>query len=228
MKEKVFRYRAVEKRIVGSRPGAGILDVGCGPGDNLTRLLRYGGHARGVDPDFERVGKAALIAPALVARGEELPWTDQSFEMVYISHVLHHATDLGAVLKEAHRVLAPGGLLMALETVEDSPLIRLARWIRPKWEGDDVLNRFWYDELIGRFHDHGFAVLESGKFNWIYFALELFPLTFRPLEFLTPLFVGIEILLRKPLNKYSAHCWVIAQKPGKPLFPESEWRQEAR
>lgn len=227
MKERVFRYRAIEKRIVASRPGAAILDVGCGPGDNLTRLLRYGGRPRGIDPDLGRVRNAVAISPALVAQGEKLPWADESFEMVYISHVLHHATDLGAVMREARRVLAPGGLLMALETVEDSPIIRLARWIRPKWEGDDVFNRFWYDELLQTFREHGFEVLQSDKFNCIYFALELFPLTFRPFEIFTPLFVAIEVLLRKPLHRYSAHCWVIAQKPGEPLFPNSEWMQEA-
>ena len=43
MKERVFRFRAVEKRIAASQPGFRVLDVGCGRGDNLRRLVRYGG-----------------------------------------------------------------------------------------------------------------------------------------------------------------------------------------
>ena len=40
MKERVFRFRAVEKRIAASKPGFKVLDVGCGRGDNLRRLVR--------------------------------------------------------------------------------------------------------------------------------------------------------------------------------------------
>ncbi len=223
MKERVFTYRAIERRIVESRPGARILDVGCGPGDNLTRLLRYGGRPRGIDPDLGRVRKALEIAPALVAKGERLPWAAESFEMVYISHVLHHAADLNAVLREAYRVLAPGGLLMALETVEDSPIIRLARRIQPRWEGDDVLNRFYFRDLLRAFGANGFEVLQADKFNWIYFAWEILPLTLRPFEFFTPIFIGIEVLFRRLFHRYGGHCWVIAQKPGFALFPERAW-----
>ena len=93
-KERVFRFRAVEKRIAASRPGFRVLDVGCGRGENLRRLVRYGGQALGIEPNLERAREAQSIAPAAVGVGEHLPLAGGGFEMVYISHVLHHARDL--------------------------------------------------------------------------------------------------------------------------------------
>ena len=65
----MYRYRAVERRIAESRPGVAVLDVGCGRGDNLRRLLRYGGKPRGIDPSLPRVREAQAIAPAVAACG---------------------------------------------------------------------------------------------------------------------------------------------------------------
>ena len=118
MKERVFGYRALERTVVSTRKGMRVLDVGCGMGDNLARLARYGGRPIGIDPSLARVQQAQSYAPAAVARGEALPYTDACFEMVYISHVLHHASDVGAVLRESHRVLVSGGVLFLLESVE--------------------------------------------------------------------------------------------------------------
>jgi 2-polyprenyl-6-hydroxyphenyl methylase/3-demethylubiquinone-9 3-methyltransferase len=109
MKERVYRFRAIEQRIVESRPGLAVLDIGCGKGDNLRRLARYGGRPRGIDPNLPRLHEASGIAPTAAALGEALPWADQSFEMIYISHVLHHASDVDAVLRESYRSLVPGG-----------------------------------------------------------------------------------------------------------------------
>lgn len=227
MKERVYRYRAVERRIAEARPGLCVLDVGCGRGDNLRRLRRYGGRPLGIDPSVQRLHEAHAIAPAAAALGEALPWADESFEMIYISHVLHHATDVGAVLRESYRSLRPGGLLFVIETVDDSPLMRLARAIQPRWEDDEVLNRFRYDDLVRHLRSHGFVVHRGATFNWMYFAWELLPLAFRPLDLLSPIFIGIESLLGRLFDRWGGHCWLVAQKPGEPLFPEAAWREAA-
>jgi SAM-dependent methyltransferase len=219
MKERVFRFRAVEKRIAASKPGFRVLDIGCGRGDNLRRLVRYGGHAVGVEPSVERAHEATSLAPAVSSVGEAIPLASGQFDMVYISHVLHHATDVHAVLRESHRLLAPGGLLFVIETIDDSPLMRLARAVQPSWDDDEVLNRFRYADLVRSFEACDFELLQGQKFNWMYFAWELLPMAFRPFELLTPLFIGIETLLHRPLGTHwGGHCWLVARKPGEPVF----------
>ncbi len=221
MKERVYRFRAIEQRIVESRPGLAILDIGCGRGANLRRLARYGGQPRGVDPNLPRLHEACTIAPSVAALGEALPWADQSFEMIYISHVLHHTSNVESVLRESYRSLVPGGILFVIETVDDSPLMRLARAIRPRWDEDDVLNRFRYADLVSSFESCGFTVRRGATFNWMYFAWELLPLAFRPLDWLSPLFIGIEVLFGRLFNRWGGHCWLVATKPGPSLFSES-------
>jgi len=196
-----------------------VLDVGCGVGDNLVRLRRYGGRPFGLDPARERVRSASALCPAVVARGEQLPFCDGAFEMVYVSHVLHHASDLHAVLGECHRVLAPGGLLFVLESVEDSPLMRLARRLRPSWDQDDVTNRFRFTELGREVSRTGFRLEGGDTFNWLYFAWEVLPLRFRALELLTPAVLAVELALRPVFDRFGGHCWIVATKPGLPLFP---------
>ena len=123
VKERVFRFRAVEKEIAASRPGFRVLDIGCGRGDNLRRLIRYGGQPIGLEPALRRAHEASVLAPTTVAVGENIPLASESFDMVYISHVLHHAHDVKAVLSECRRLLVPGGLLFVIETIDDSPLM---------------------------------------------------------------------------------------------------------
>ena len=225
MKERVFRFRGIERRIVASRPGSAVLDIGCGRGDNLRRLLRYGGQPRGIEPNRERASEASDVAPTAAAYGEALPWADESFELIYISHVLHHATDVGRVLDECYRTLRPGGVLFVIETVDDSPLMRLARALQPRWEHDEVLNRFRFRELMDRMRHHGFEIRRGETFNWMYFAWELLPMAFRPLDRLTPLFIGIEVLFRRLFDRWGGQCWMIAEKPGPALFPASGWEE---
>ena len=218
MKERVFGYRALERQMVAMRQGMRVLDIGCGVGENLGRFVRYGGKPMGIDPSFARVQRAQSYAPAAVARGEALPYADGCFEMVYISHVLHHASDVAAVLRESHRVLVSGGVLFLLESVDDSPLMRLARAVQPRWQKDEVTNRFRFAQLERVVQAHGFEVCDGATFNWIYFIWELLPLAFRPFEIFTPLVVGLEVALRRRLNRFGGHCWLVAQKPGESVL----------
>jgi ubiquinone/menaquinone biosynthesis C-methylase UbiE len=222
VKERVTRYREVERRLLEARPGARVLDLGCGSGENLARLRGYGAHPVGCEPGLERARRAAARAPALAARGEALPWRDACFELVYVSQVLHHAADVAAVLCEVDRVLAPGGALFVVESVEDSPLLRLARRLRPSWEGDPVRSRFRRAGLARAVARQGFELRGGGAFNWIYFAWELLPLAFPALERLSPLVAALERAGQPLLGRFGAHCWLVATKPGPPLWPGAQ------
>lgn len=145
--------------------------------------------------------------------------------MVYISHVLHHARDVGAVLCESFRCLAPGGVVFVIETVDDSPLMRLARAIQPRWDDDEVLNRFRYRDLVDVLQATGFSVRRGTTFNWMYFAWELLPLAVKPLDYLSPIFIGIESLFAGVFRRFGGHCWLVAQKPGASRIPDEAWNQ---
>ncbi len=80
---------------------------------------------------------AALAARARIvdATADALPLPDGSVDAVVATLVLCTVPDVGAALREARRVLVPGGRLLFLEHVR-APSPRLARWqdrVQPVW-----------------------------------------------------------------------------------------------
>ncbi|UXA19909.1 class I SAM-dependent methyltransferase [Mycobacterium sp. SMC-4] len=97
-----------------------VVDVGCGPGTAVRRAARCGARATGVDPSATmlRVGRAIprRAGVALVqGDAEALPLADSSATVLWALATVHHWHDVEAGLAEAHRVLAPGGRLLAVE-----------------------------------------------------------------------------------------------------------------
>lgn len=97
-------------------PGARLLDVGCGTGMILKLLANYGS-AHGVDISEQALAycRGKVAAQLTLAAGDHLPFPDHSFSFVSLLDVIEHAEDDLGVLKEACRVLKPGGA--ALVTV---------------------------------------------------------------------------------------------------------------
>jgi ubiquinone/menaquinone biosynthesis C-methylase UbiE len=90
------------------RPGARILDLGCGAGTTVRHLLARGLAAMGVDRD-----PAALAGPGpfLCALAERLPLADRSLDGVLMECSLSETDDPDRVLDQCRRVLRPGGRL---------------------------------------------------------------------------------------------------------------------
>jgi ubiquinone/menaquinone biosynthesis C-methylase UbiE len=88
--------------------GARVLDIGCGIGKYVEKLDAISAQAYGVDVDPARVvqGKAGALS---VAVSERLPFASGSFDMVLLNEVIEHVQDESATLREACRVLKPGG-----------------------------------------------------------------------------------------------------------------------
>lgn len=94
------------------------LDCGCADGGYTVAMARAGvERAIGVDLEVDRVGSARArnadmpIISYGAAASESLPFADASFNGVFLNEVLEHVSNEMATLREAHRVLRPGGYL---------------------------------------------------------------------------------------------------------------------
>jgi ubiquinone/menaquinone biosynthesis C-methylase UbiE len=97
--------------------GASILDVGCGTGEHLKRALGHGLKATGVEPAAAMLAAARRDVPdARIEDGvaTSLPFGDSEFDAVIMIEVLRYLdqSDIELALKEARRVLRPGGRLL--------------------------------------------------------------------------------------------------------------------
>jgi SAM-dependent methyltransferase len=96
--------------------GKRVLEVGCGAGTDLVRFARGGAIVTGVDiaPSAielarRNVEQQGLAADLRVADGEALPFPDAAFDLVYAHGVVQYTARPDALVRECHRVLAPGG-----------------------------------------------------------------------------------------------------------------------
>ena len=145
-----------------------ILDVGCGTGANLEMLSQYG-EAEGVDVSDEALEfcrKKGLNTRKGLA--EELPFEDDSFDLVTGLDVVEHLDDDIAGLKEMNRVLRPGGQALIF--------VPAFMWL---WGvQDDISNhriRYTRKQIVERLNVAGFTVERA---------------TYANITFLIPVFAG--------------------------------------
>jgi SAM-dependent methyltransferase len=99
-----------------------VLEIGLGQGAESEQLIRRGARWSGLDLTHESVERvrARLELRALpydnLRQGSalEIPWPDGWFDMVFSHGVLHHIPDIQTAQAEIHRVLRPGGTLIAM------------------------------------------------------------------------------------------------------------------
>ena len=102
----------------GVRAGQRALDVGCGPGALTAQLVeRLGADAVvAIDPSASFVTATRQRLPEVDVRSgvaEDLPFPDQSFDVVLAQLVVHFMADPVAGLREMGRVTLPGGVVAA-------------------------------------------------------------------------------------------------------------------
>jgi SAM-dependent methyltransferase len=220
---RVFRYRWLEQQIAARPDVNRILDLGCGSGENTWRLAGRAQTVLALDVSHPRLQRARQYGPVVQGQATALPLADGSLDMIYAAHVLHHVAAPGDLLRQARRCLRPGGTLLLVETLEDHPLLRLGRALRPRWNGDAVHTRLRFADLLALVRDAGFSVLESGQYSVLFWVWELLPERAPWLDRLTPLFVALEVPLSRIARRWSAHGYCVAV-PREGKLPGSCWQ----
>ena len=114
---------------VGFQETAGlrVLEIGCGCGSEAERFARAGAHYNAVDLTTaavritrRRFQLASLEGRFIQGDAENLPFADDSFDLVYSHGVLHHTPDTPRTIREVYRVLAPGGRAVVMLYYRDS------------------------------------------------------------------------------------------------------------
>ncbi len=90
-----------------------ILDAGCGPG-NLIDLLKPYGTVDGIDfsPEAMTLAKGKGYNTLQLAGIEQVPFPDNTFDVVVVLDIIEHTPDDKVSIAEAYRVLKPGGQLV--------------------------------------------------------------------------------------------------------------------
>ncbi len=192
-----------------------LLDVGCSSGAFVSSARRLGIDAEGVEPASAPV-KTALDSGLKVYQGslEEVNLPSGSYDVMTLFEVLEHLKDPLSLLKECHRVLITGGLLVIRtgNTESWSAHYQMARWEYFSIAAHGGHISFFNPASMGRLAERSGFSIESLKTHRVSFYQKgeiPFPI-YRPMKLLADVLntpsiwfgKGDELLvfLRKPFN----------------------------
>ncbi|SNT13269.1 2-polyprenyl-3-methyl-5-hydroxy-6-metoxy-1,4-benzoquinol methylase [Sphingomonas laterariae] len=148
------------------KPGARILEVGCGTGSNIPLLQRYG-TVDAIEPD-DQARALTTQRTGVAVKGGLLPdgvaLDDGAYDLIVLLDVLEHIPGDRAALASLTAKLAPGGKILV--TVPASP------WM---WSAHDVAHhhqrRYTMAAVKRVFADSGLKVRHATHFNTLLFPL---------------------------------------------------------
>jgi SAM-dependent methyltransferase len=204
--------------VVDHCPRGTGLDVGCGTGVLAGRLAGAGYDMAGVDPSegmLEILRDRTPQVRAVKASGTELPFEDDSFDLVLTVAVMHHIADPGDVrrtLAEMVRVARPSGRVLVWDHNPRNPYWRSLMARVPQDSGDERL--IPEPEILAGLRDAGAQIILTRQ-------LGLVP-DFVPPALLPAAAAAERATERAPgLRRLCAHNVILAAKPAASRPPPS-------
>jgi len=160
-----FRVPESELHVLGDVAGRRVLELGCGGAQWSAALSALGAHAVGLDLSRAQLAHARAKAPALavvLADGEQPPFADRAFDVVFCDHGAMSFCDPARTLPEVARLVRPGGLF-AFCNATPYPYLT---WNVEKDKGTRRLLRT-YDDLGRQDYGEGTVDWVLGPGDWI-------------------------------------------------------------
>ncbi|MDR1039265.1 MAG: class I SAM-dependent methyltransferase [Deltaproteobacteria bacterium] len=162
---------------------ASILDLGCGGGRNLARMLERAprGSACGLDFSEVSVREARRVNRRAVADGrceirlgnvQAIPWPDASFDLATAFETVYFWPDWPANFREVGRVLKPGGIFAVVNSLDPGgpgpkvsrywlDVLELKETTTAQWAG--MLSEAGFEEPQTASRDKGGAIIKARK-----------------------------------------------------------------
>jgi SAM-dependent methyltransferase len=144
--------------------------MGCGDGSNLKWLAKYFDTMLASDYNLVRLLRASrldLCTEVFMADITDYPAANDSLDVIFFNHVLEHIPDDKAALREAFRILKPGGLLVLGVPNEGAFFWQLAYWLQPESKRlSDHVHCYTSATLGRKCREAGFAVQEIRPIGW--------------------------------------------------------------
>jgi SAM-dependent methyltransferase len=132
-----YLYRRIEERMIeeGTLIGGRTLDVACGVGKIAIEINTRGGAAVGLEPSNEMIGLSRYLFPeadVTLVRGvaEALPFADATFDRIICQGALDHFVSPHSFMREAARIVRPGGCVIIALANYESLSCKLGRGVR--------------------------------------------------------------------------------------------------
>jgi arsenite methyltransferase len=175
----IVAQRRITREAISAEPGERVLDIGSGPGllaSELAAVVGPDGQVEGIDISEEMlaIARQQPVDPAAApthfraAPATALPFADRSFDAVVSTQVYEYVAEIELALAEAHRVLAPRGRLVVLDTDWDSlvwhvPDAALMARIMTAWD-EHLADAYLPRRLPRLLRDAGFKAVDCSSF----------------------------------------------------------------
>lgn len=144
-----------------------FLDLGCGTGRfSIPIALRFKCCVVGADNSSEMLAKARLNDESKIVNWEQkdaeaLDYPDNSFDAIFMSHLLHHVSSAESVVRNCCRVLKPGGLIFIRYGATEQILNDVEHVFFPETKEVDLARQISVGNAENWLNDAGFTNIDS-------------------------------------------------------------------
>ncbi|MEM6989407.1 MAG: class I SAM-dependent methyltransferase [Myxococcota bacterium] len=196
--------------------GGDALEIGCGTGLIMQRVQGFARSVKGIDISpgmLEHAKRRGL--DVCEGSATELPFDNESFDVVYSFKVLAHISEIDQALSEMARVTRPGGHLVFDAYNRDS----VRYLIKRTWGPQHTSAAFDEAAIVTRFDSPAEARARAEALGEVVDVSGIRIVTLHPALLRVPLLGGIAArvewsLMKSPLNRFAGFMVMTVRKPG--------------